>query len=771
MKQSILRASVTGAIAAMFIAAPQAYAKGKPGGGGSTPPDNVDEWKLINVIGSDGNGSYNYRTSIDATGVAVGLFDGLTDCRHVDLTGHCEYNLISGGHYRFYDSHGTHTAGIIAGNKTGVAPGAKIINYAVFDDSRYVATGTKLIDSWNAAFAKDATIASMSFGCTGTALCFTADEVTAMTNTPMLYVKAAGNDSVALANESVAVSQATAQAALARLILVGSVDVPSSGVATDAKMSSYSNTAGNGCLLYSGITTCGTDTLWKDHFLVAPGTSIYSTLPGNNYGLMSGTSMATPMVSGAAALIEATWPTLTPQQVASILLTTATDLGAPGVDSTYGHGLLNVRVAMSPVGGTYFLSTGGGSTTTTSFTVTQSSTFGGLPKVLASVPVYDGFGRDFPLAQTGRLQLRRTYDGVHRLLGRQLLGLGSQEEWASAYFADKHLTLGVARFGSAADPVASAFLPDKSMRMGFDMPFKGGVAQLRMTGSSSTREDFAYDPSLKPLSFFASTALLKSSMFGQALFNIGQSSRLAVYGTTNATGAIMATAPGEPVLLQHLGERSTARLALTGLPNEQRQYGFGLGYWTRPDRHTVIGVNVSYLVQNGGYYDMASTLDGLDGTTRLFNLGAVVSRALGSWEVSAAGEISHVSMSGGTSEIFSLTPANIVSAELRLRKAGVAFGGGELADSLSVALVMPPRAVSGTLRLDYMGPTADRLDLQPYHLRLGLGDLDADPVKVEAGYRLTGGSGWTLDLSGGVNLRQSDYAGRGEALASFHMGF
>jgi subtilisin family serine protease len=54
----------------------------------------------------------------------------------------------------------------------------------------------------------------------------------------------------------------------------------------------------------------------KEVDVFAPGTRIYSTLPGGkNYGNLQGTSMAAPVVTGVAALILEYYPTLTPQQV------------------------------------------------------------------------------------------------------------------------------------------------------------------------------------------------------------------------------------------------------------------------------------------------------------------------------------------------------------------------------------------------------------------------------------------------------------------------
>jgi len=80
--------------------------------------------------------------------------------------------------------------------------------------------------------------------------------------------------------------------------------------------------------------------------LSAPGSSILSTIRGSGYGWMSGTSMATPQVSGLAALILARNPTLTNAEVRSILETTVDDLGDPGWDRYFGYGRVNGRKAL-----------------------------------------------------------------------------------------------------------------------------------------------------------------------------------------------------------------------------------------------------------------------------------------------------------------------------------------------------------------------------------------------------------------------------------------
>ena len=138
-------------------------------------------------------------------------------------------------------------------------------------------------------------------------------------------------------------------------------------------------------------------------FLVAPGKGIVSTAANGKYVGMSGTSMAAPMVAGAAALLQSRWTFLKkdPARTANILLSTAEDLGKKGVDPVYGRGLLRIDKAMKAYGKT---SIAIGKTVDNQRVSTAvnylglSSGFGtgsGLRKALDGIVVFDSFDRDF----------------------------------------------------------------------------------------------------------------------------------------------------------------------------------------------------------------------------------------------------------------------------------------------------------------------------------------------------------------------------------------
>ena len=93
-------------------------------------------------------------------------------------------------------------------------------------------------------------------------------------------------------------------------------------------------------------TLAGFSSYGPDLDIVAPGETVLSTYKlnvGEQYFEQSGTSMSSPFVAGAAALLLSLHPGLSPDEVRSRLLTSADDLGAPGFDMYYGHGLLNTR--------------------------------------------------------------------------------------------------------------------------------------------------------------------------------------------------------------------------------------------------------------------------------------------------------------------------------------------------------------------------------------------------------------------------------------------
>jgi serine protease AprX len=82
----------------------------------------------------------------------------------------------------------------------------------------------------------------------------------------------------------------------------------------------------------------------------APGVDITSTIPvryGYSYGYASGTSMATPHVSGTYALMLENNPALKPSEIKQILENTSVDLGPTGKDNDYGSGRINAYEALS----------------------------------------------------------------------------------------------------------------------------------------------------------------------------------------------------------------------------------------------------------------------------------------------------------------------------------------------------------------------------------------------------------------------------------------
>ncbi len=83
----------------------------------------------------------------------------------------------------------------------------------------------------------------------------------------------------------------------------------------------------------------------------APGVDVRSAINSNGYAALSGTSMAGPHVTGAVLLLKEAFPYLSGDDLLYALYVTATDLGAPGEDNTYGMGLIDVYAAFQYLSG------------------------------------------------------------------------------------------------------------------------------------------------------------------------------------------------------------------------------------------------------------------------------------------------------------------------------------------------------------------------------------------------------------------------------------
>ena len=80
--------------------------------------------------------------------------------------------------------------------------------------------------------------------------------------------------------------------------------------------------------------------------VAAPAEDLVGGMPAGGYAEWAGTSGATPIVSGVAALIRSKWPEMSASQVINRIVSTAKDAGAPGKDPLYGFGVLNAEAAL-----------------------------------------------------------------------------------------------------------------------------------------------------------------------------------------------------------------------------------------------------------------------------------------------------------------------------------------------------------------------------------------------------------------------------------------
>jgi subtilisin family serine protease len=273
-------------------------------------------------VGADKVWTYRSPTGdpVKGKGVVVAVIDTGVDYTHPDLGGGFGpgYKVVGG--YDFYNNdpdpvddngHGTHVAGIIAANGgvTGVAPEASILAYKVLGPDGYgrisdvIAGIEAAIDpNGDGSTADHADVISLSLGGDGSEgdpLCLA---VEGAVNAGVTVVVAAGNEGPSM----------------------GSVGSP--GLAPDAI--TVGALDGNGVLASFSSRGVAQGLQVKPE-VSAPGVSIKSTVPfygtelssPTGYLSLSGTSMATPHVSGSAALLIQLHPDWTPQEIKSAIVT------------------------------------------------------------------------------------------------------------------------------------------------------------------------------------------------------------------------------------------------------------------------------------------------------------------------------------------------------------------------------------------------------------------------------------------------------------------
>jgi subtilisin family serine protease len=219
------------------------------------------------------------------------------------------------------DSHGTHVSGTIAGKGnnsvgvTGVAWNAKIMPLKMFSDSGYGSDSGAIL-ALNYATAKGVKLTNNSWGGGGYSQALY-DAINTAGQQGALFIAAAGND---YGNNNDINPVYPASYNLPNIISVAAT------TRTDA------------LAIFSNFGPTSVD-------LGAPGEDIYSTTPGGNYALKSGTSMASPHVAGGAALVWSQNPTWTAQQVKNRLLQT-TDFIPALSGKTVSGGRLNIKNAL-----------------------------------------------------------------------------------------------------------------------------------------------------------------------------------------------------------------------------------------------------------------------------------------------------------------------------------------------------------------------------------------------------------------------------------------
>jgi thermitase len=264
-----------------------------------------------------------WQLSKGSNDVIVGVVDTGVDLKHPDLQGRLlkGYNVIEPDKEPADDvGHGTHVAGIISANVNnsegiaGMMWGGKILPVKALDKS---GSGTTYSVAQGIIWATDhgAKVINMSLGNYADAQ-FLHEAIKYAFERDVVLIAATGNDNT---------ERPGYPAAYPEVLSVSATDY-------NLQKASFSN--------------------YGDYIdVMAPGESIASTYPDNQYAALSGTSMASPHVAALAALIRSVNPELKNTEVMDIIRKNVIDLGDTGRDKYYGYGQIDVYAALQAAGG------------------------------------------------------------------------------------------------------------------------------------------------------------------------------------------------------------------------------------------------------------------------------------------------------------------------------------------------------------------------------------------------------------------------------------
>lgn len=257
----------------------------------------------------------------EGAGQVIAVIDTGVDGSHPDLEGRLVDGWAADGGSALVDhhGHGTHVAGIAAAAANGVgtvglAHAAAIMPLRVTDTSG-VAFASDVAEAIVVAVDRGATVINLSLAGPQRSSVVAAAVEHATAN-GVVVIAAAGN-------EGRRANPTMYPAAEAGVIAVAAT------TETDQRAAYSSNGA------------------YVD--LAAPGSGIFSTRPNSTWGYASGTSMAAPLAAAAVAVVAAAG--VSGPEAAQTLLDTAVDLGDPGADPQFGHGLVDAAAAARAVTG------------------------------------------------------------------------------------------------------------------------------------------------------------------------------------------------------------------------------------------------------------------------------------------------------------------------------------------------------------------------------------------------------------------------------------